>query len=251
MTECPKHPGAESVGTCERCGRVYCAAERIDLDLHFYCGDCGIRDDVDWLGKHYRKFEGRRSGLAWFVFAIGILASALSTAALLNAENWKERGFFAGILLFGAVSLTVMSGKPWSRLAMLTSIPFVALIFVVSTGEPWSAMAALPLLLLTGSIYNDVPTRLFFRVPVGRPTLRKHYDREGSNPLAIQASRLALLGLFIPGVCALTLVMGVIALTRVNSKAVPPVGNVSAAVGAIVFSLFTSLIWLSALLGMR
>jgi hypothetical protein len=250
MTECPTHPGAESVGTCERCGRFYCAAERIDLDLHFYCGDCGTRDDVDWLGKHYRRLEGRRSGLAWFIFATGIVSCAGAGAVLIGAENWKERGFFLGVLLFGAASLTVMSGKAWSRLAMLASVPISALIFIFSSGQPWSALGAAPALLLSLSTFTDVPTQLFFRLPVSRSVLRKHYDREGSNPLAVRASRLAVLSLFVPGLSAVTLVMGVIALTRVNSKAIPPVGNVSAALGAIVFSLFTALIWLSAFFGL-
>lgn len=80
-------------------------------------------------------------------------------------------------------------------------------------------------------------------MPVPRATLHAHFKREGSNPLAVHASRLALLGLFLPGVGLLSLVMGVVAITRIDSKAVPPVGNLSAALGAIVFSLFTSLFW--------
>lgn len=250
MTECPKHPGAESAGTCERCGRFFCAGERIELDLRFYCDDCGTRDDVDWLGKHYRKLEGKRSGLIWFALAIGVLASAMATAALINVGSWGERGMFGGFLVFGAAALTVVSGKPWSRLAMLAGAFVAAALFVISTGENWTALLAVPSLLLALSTFTDVPTRLYFRLPVDRATLRKHYDREGSNPLAIQASRLSLLSLFLPGLSLLTLGMGVIALTRVNSKAVPPVGNVSAAVGAIVFSLFSSLIWISALFGL-
>lgn len=247
MSQCPAHPGAESVGTCVRCGRFYCAPERIELDGQSYCAECGAREDVDWLGKHYRKLEGTRSGLAWFMLVLGLVTFARSLAGVIGAENWKERGFFLGMLVLGAAAMTVMSGKKWSRLVMLASVPLAGGLFATSTGEPFAALLALPALVLASSTFTDVRTKLFFRVPVDRVALQKHFDREGSNPLAVQASRLALLGLFIPGVGVASLVMGVWALTRVNSKAIPPVGNVSAALGAIVFSLFTCLLWFASL----
>ena len=49
--------------------------------------------------------------------------------------------------------------------------------------------------------------------------------------------------------CLVSLGMGVVAITRIDSKAIPPVGNLSAALGAIIFSLFASLIWGVSLLG--
>lgn len=251
MTECPRHPGAESVGTCERCGRFYCAAERIDLDLHFYCGDCGVRDDVDWLGKHYAPYLGRRSGMAWFLLVAGFVVVAFALFGLEFTKTWDERLRVVGVLVLGAAPMTVISGQAWSRWVMFASVPMAAGIFVFATGEPWAAAGAFPSLLLAFATSNDVPTRLFFRLHVGRPELRRHFERSGNNPLAVSASRLAILGLFLPGLGVATLVMGVIALTRVNSKAVPPVGNASVAVGAIIFSVFTSLIWLSAFFGMR
>jgi hypothetical protein len=248
VTECPKHPGIESVGTCERCGRFFCAAERLEFDGKSYCGECGARDDVDWLGKHYRKLEGTRSGFVWFLLLLGMMATAGSLGALVNSENWKERGFFLGMLLIGLSLMSLMSGRKESRFVLLGGSVLAAVLLASATDEPWSALLTLPALVLAGLSFTDVRTRLFFRIPVDRVALRRHFDREGSNPLAVRASRLALVGLFVPGVGLLSLVMGVMALTKVNSKAVPPVGNVSAALGAIVFSLFTSLMWVGAFL---
>lgn len=249
MTECPVHPGAAAVGTCARCGRFYCAAELILLDEKSYCGECGVRGDVDWLGKHYRNFEGKRSGLAWFLLLAGIPIAATSLAALPSTGTGGERGLFVGLLLMSLGGMTVMSGKAWSRLVLLGTIPLAAVAFVAGTGSPWAAALTLPALMLSISTWTDVRTKLFFRLPVERVELRKHFAREGSNPMAMRASRLALLSLFIPGLSVLTLIMGVMALARIDSKAVPPVGNLSVAIGAIVFSLVTSLIWLGAFFG--
>lgn len=239
------------MGTCSRCGRFHCAAEQIALDDRVYCADCGTRQDVDWLGQHYRKLEGQRSGVVWFLLLLGIGLSAASIAGLAGAENWKERGFLAGLLAFGLASLTPMSGKPWSRWVLLLSGPLAAIIFVSATGDGWGFMLVVPMVGVAAMVWTDVRTRLFFRLPVPRKDLHAHFRREGSNPLAVYASRLALLGLFVPGVCVISLVMGVVALTRIDSKAIPPVGNLSAALGAIIFSTFTSLMWGVSFLGMR
>ena len=147
-------------------------------------------------------------------------------------------------------AMTVMSGRAWSRLALLGSLPLAAASFDAGTGQPWAAAITLPALMLSISTWTDVRTKLFFRLPVERAELRRDFVRGGSNPLAVQASRLALLSLFIPGLGVVTLAMGVVAISRINSKAVPPVGNLSVALGAVLFSLFTSLIWFGALFGM-
>lgn len=244
MADCPTHPGAESVGACARCGRFYCAPEAIELDGVRYCGDCGARDDVDWLGKHYRKLEGTRSGLAWFLlfFGVGFVLLSLMLIFTPGAEGGAQL-IGLSFLVYGACSLATFSGKRQLRPALLVGSLVSGALFALGAKDPMAGLATLPLLGLAGAAWTDVRTRLFFRVPVPRATLHAHFKREGSNPLAVQASRLALLGLFLPGVGLISLVMGVVALTRIDSKAIPPVGNLSAALGAIVFSLFTSFFW--------
>lgn len=244
MTACPSHPEAESVGACARCGRFYCAAEQVELDGKRYCGDCGARDDVDWLGKHYRKLEGQRSGLAWFLLVAGLTIALAGGSLIVNAEHgWQDRFTGLGLLVYGLAAASTITGKRPLRWALLVGSLMAGALFTLAVQDYWGVLAMVPLLGLAAAAWTDVRTQLFFRVPVPRETLRKHYQREGSNPLAITASRLAFLGLLIPGVGVLALVLGVMAASRVDAKAVPPVGNLSAALTAIAFSLFTSLMW--------
>ena len=203
-----------------------------------------MREDVDWLGQHYRKLEGKRSGLAWFLFVTGLAVAGGGLVLMIDPDvEWPQRVFGAGLVVSGVASMSTISGRPATRKVMLLSSIVSTVLFTIATQQAWGALFGIPLLGLTATTWTDVRTRLFMRVPVPRQTLRKHYQREGSNPLAITASRLALLSLIIPGLSLVSLVLGVMALARIDSKAVPPVGNLSAALGAIVFSLFTSAIW--------
>jgi hypothetical protein len=241
---CPTHPGAESVGTCSRCGRFHCAAEQLEIDGQIYCGDCGARDDVDWLGRHYRQLEGRRSGVAWFLFVAGIPLAVTAVGLMLAPDmEWPQRVFGAGLLLVSVAAIASISGRPVTRKALVLASLLSTVLFTIATKEPWGALFGIPFVGVAAAAWTDVRTRLFFRVPVPRVELYRHYHREGSNPLAITASRLALLGMFVPGFGLLTLVLGVMAMARIDAKAVPPVGNRSAALGAIVFSLLTTAMW--------
>jgi len=134
----------------------------------------------------------------------------------------------------------------------------VAVVLPAGTCLPFASTVPLPVFLGSGLLLalfglsgvTDVRSKLFYRVPVPRPDLRKHFDRYGNNPLAVISSRLALGSLFVPGLSLVALGLAVFSLTRVDSKATPPVGNIGTAVGAIVFSLFTSMIWGASLLPM-
>jgi hypothetical protein len=244
MADCPVHPGEPAIGACARCGRFFCAKERILLDAKPYCGDCGARPDVDWLGHHYRALEGTRSGVAWAMglFGLGLVLGGL-TLVFTSLEHWKGAVAGFGLFLFGASAATTFVGRRALRPAMFVGAALASGAFAISAQEWVALVPAVILFLVAGAVWTDVRTRLFFRVPVPRAELLKHFHREGSNPLAITASRLAFFSLLIPGLSVLSLVLGVVALTKVNSKATPPVGNVSAALGAIIFSLFTTLIW--------
>ena len=90
---------------------------------------------------------------------------------------------------------------------------------------------------------RDVRTRLFFRLPVERAELRRHYERYGSNWQASSATRLAALGLFIPGLGLISLGLGIWGLSRVNPRAVPPIGGLGSALGAIVVSALSCVLW--------
>lgn len=244
MSPCPAHPEAEATGTCARCGRFYCDAEVVWLDLRAYCAECAVRPEVDWLGRHYRKLEGRRSGAVWSLAVAGLLILVIA-AVLLFAPTLAERERLSGLglLLFALASFFHFSGHRLAQAAPLIACLLAALLFAAAQQSPWGALGAVPLLMLAFSAWSDVPTRLFFRQEVPRSTLAHHYRREGSNPLAGRASRLAFVSLLLPGLGLISLVLGVIALTRVDPRAVPPITGLSPALGAIVFSLFTSTLW--------
>lgn len=244
MASCPKHPEAEAVGACDRCGRFFCAAERIGLDARSYCGECGVRDDVDWLGKHYRQFEGKRSGGAWVMLPLGLVVGAFGIAVLVGPrEGWHERSAGVGFLVLGLSCVAIFTGRPGTRPALFFGAAAATLGLAIAFGPLPAFMAGLVLFIIAASSWTDLTTRLFYRVPVAREELLKHFLREGNNPLALLSSRLAFLGLFIPGLGLLSLVLGALALSKVDTQKAPPVAGARIAVGAIIFSLFTLLIW--------
>lgn len=246
MVACAKHPDAEAAGTCARCGRFLCAPELILLDEQSYCDDCGVRDDVDWLGKHYAKREGRRSGLAWFLVLLAVLQLTVALVMLLSPNSApNELGFGVTLGVFALSCLASASGRPGLHLAVVPGSALAAAGFTVfSMADVLGFLLfGVPSLVLSLAVWRDVPTRLFYRKPVSRQELRRHFERDGNNPLANSASRLALLGLFLPGLGLVTLVLGGLALARVDAGKRPPVGGARVALGAIAFSLFTTLIW--------
>lgn len=248
MTECPAHPGVEAIDTCTRCGRFFCTPERFELEGRAYCADCGARDDVDWLGHHYRKFEGKRSGLAWFMLLLGLGLVPVGVAIIVTPGTpWSDALIGLGVAIYGVVSIAFFSGRPAARTALAVGSVGTAAAFVIGGQDFWGLIPAFVMLGVTGAAWTDVRSTLFYRQPVPRLKLYGHFHREGSNPLAVLASRLSLLAIFVPGLCFITLGMGVVSVTRMNSKAVPPVGNLSAAVAAIVVSLFLSAMWIAVL----
>lgn len=245
MTGCPKHPGAEAVGTCTRCGRFFCAAEAKRLGTGVYCEECAMRAEVDWLGKHYAQFQGRRSGLVWFLLLLGVPLSGIGvTIAVTPSSGTPERFFGLALMTWGAACISLFPGKtPVRWVPLLAAFVVGGLVYLATQRELAAVLTASCLILFSVMTLTDLRTRLFFRVPVTRQALEQHYARYGNNPLAVAASRLAFVGLVIPGAGVLAIVLAAVALSRVNGKAVPPVGSAGTAITAIVFSLFTSLLW--------
>lgn len=249
MAACPTHPDQESVGACTRCGRFCCAQELILVDAQAYCGDCGVRPDVDWLGHHYRQLEGKRSGMSWVLVLVAVPALVLGLVLLASPTSaWNERAVGAAFGVFGLSCVASASGRRGLHLAVLAGAVVATAGFgVFGSNDVVGFLFGVPGLILAVATWRDVPTRLYYRKPVPRAELRKHFEAGGHNPLAVAASRLAFLGLFVPGLGLLALTLGLMALTRVDSKKVPPVGGVRIALGAVLFSLMTQCFWLTAL----
>jgi hypothetical protein len=241
---CATHPEVEAIGACARCGLFICAADQNVLDEQSYCTTCAARDDVDWLGKHYAKLEGKRSGMAWTMLVAGLGLTTIVTTLLFDPAMDGFGPFGAALLLYAGGCLFFFSGHPKARWAVAITGAVTGGLFALSASS-WLVGALLGLALVVFGVLGatDLRSRLFFRVPVDRSSLRKHFERYGNNPLAITASRLALVSLFVPGLGLISLGLGVYSLTRVDLKATPPVGSTSVAVGAIIFSLVTTALY--------
>lgn len=262
MTECPAHPGVEAIGTCTRCGRFYCAAEVKVVDGQPYCAACAERPEIDWLTRHYAALEGRRSGLAWFTAFLGLLGLVGGGAVLVALVDLvrDSLGGFAtqedlrwlltplGLIVWSVSALAVVSGRRWALTGNLVASVLTAALLAATNPTPGGQLFVGGVTLVLTVLFSvvlrrDVRTRLFFRLPVSREALRQHYERYGSNWQASSAARLAALGLFIPGLGVISLALGIWGLSRVDRGAVPPVGGLGSAAGAILVSALSCALW--------
>lgn len=46
-----------------------------------------MRAEVDWLGQHYAQFEGRRSGLVWFLLLLGVPLSGIGVTIAVTPSS--------------------------------------------------------------------------------------------------------------------------------------------------------------------
>lgn len=262
MTECPVHPGVEAVGTCERCGRFYCATEAHPMDGRVYCAACAERPEVNWLTHHYAALEGKRSGLAWFSAGLGVVGlllgggmlAALGSIAVQLRGSGESLGALrwvlgpVGIIAWSLTALAVWTGRRWALTANLLGAVLAAALLGLANENTEAQLLVGGLMLLLALLFHavlrrEVRTRLFFRLPVERGALRQHYERYGSNWQASSAARLAALGLVVPGLGFISLGLAVWGLARVDRRAVPPIGGLGSAVGAALLSALSCVGW--------
>jgi hypothetical protein len=236
---CATHPEQASTGTCARCGTFFCAGcTRVLFDVA-YCATCAERPEVSYLERFRLKFWGKRDSWAWTMGLCGLgLAAFAVTMAL---DQWYPLALaFAGCAgVCGAFFL----GRPWARTALIAASMLSAAVCAQQRLVP--AAAALALLFLTAvAVHGNTRSQLFFRQPVPVYKLQALWHLLENNPLARSALSCAILGLILPLLAPLGIVLGVIALRRVNPHAVPPIGRKGHAVTAIVLGGLTLVSWL-------
>jgi hypothetical protein len=239
---CATHEEQAASGTCARCGTFFCAAcTRIIFDKA-YCATCAERPDINYLERFRLELWGRRDAWAWTIGVSGLGLGVLAAVMLRDQEYPLALAFGACAGVSGAFFL----GLPWARRALIG----VPLLFALVCGQlglyPIAAALAV-LFLLALAVHGNTRSQLFFRRQVPAHKLQALWHLRENNPLARHALSYALSGLLLPVMAPVAIVLGALALRRVNPDAVPPIGRKGQAIAALVLGILTVLGWLGVL----
>lgn len=245
---CPTHPDWPSLGACARCGRFYCAEEVIRLGSRSYCGECGIRPEVDYVEAFRLKYWGKRDGWAW-LFGIGGVIQLVGGLFLLAASLAHKLPAIPGLavstvvlLVAGGNGICFWLGRRFARKVAL-GIPLLGALVSAVTGD-WPGLGAnLFGLLITTAIYRDTRNRLFFRIEVPREKLVQTWNVTANNPMARNGFALSLLGLFVPFLGVLGGLLSYVGLRRFDPDGNPPQGRRRLAIAGIVIGMLTTAGW--------
>lgn len=247
---CAVHPDLPAGGTCSRCGSFICAdcaTSVAGLGARLYCRACAARPDVNYLEALRQRYEGRRDGWAWVVGGVTLLLCVGVAAAL---ARWGLRAtrqsLFTGVLLLPVpVGVAFFLGQRWARHALLATPLVTAVVagVLAPDGRFLFFLCAIPGVLTALRIHRDVRNQLFFRLPVPPGMLKVLWNERFNNPMARQASRLGFSALFMPLLAPVAVICGVVALTRVDPKALPPIGRRGQAIAGLVLGLVGPLLW--------
>ncbi len=258
LPRCALHPDALAGATCQRCGGFVCTACTTWVMGRMYCPPCAARPEVNYLETFRLRLWGRRDAGAWMVGAGSVLLIGLAVLALLVAGDIVTG---AALLASAGVGLAYFVGKRWARPALL-AVPLGALLLTARALGPPALLFFFPFTLAV-SLFRDTRSRLFFRLDVPERELRRLWDRRVNNPLARHALSLGVGAMFLPvfapllfifgALSVLTLgfvlmgvlavVLGVVALQRVDLEAQPPIGRRWEALGGLCLGLASLALW--------
>lgn len=243
---CPRHPDSPSVATCQRCGTFVCEHDVQRLVNGVFCEACAVRPEVAYLETLKQKHWGRRDAWAWLFGLSGLSAVFIAViAATATTTSLSERVLWA--TCFSLYALLGVAFWLRIRLARLGLVMLFALFVIVLLFS--AAPLSLSLLLLVlpgallGSMLTDVRTKLFFRIEVPSSALEREWRRQCDNPLARSSLSLGVGSFFFPLFAPVAIVSSIIALTRVNPNAQPPIGGRGRATGGLVLGLLGGLFW--------
>ena len=252
---CAIHSDQEIVGACARCGNFVCALDsRVETEA-LLCLPCAARA-FDHLESLRQEFWGKRHRAAYLV-GLGSITSLLRFGLALWAtgKGWLAGGL-AGALPGGVLCLLCLAdavvcgafflGKPAARAGLVATslLGVVLLVALRSTGD-LSALVGTSVIWLLGSLelLTNIRTKLFFRLEVTRAELLLLWDTLRDNPAAESAVSCGFVGLFLPGVALAGLAYALVALSRVNPDATPPIGRRKQALLGLGLSLLGCLVW--------
>lgn len=251
LPRCALHPDALAGATCQRCGGFVCTACTTWVMGRMYCPACAVRPEVNYLEAFRLKLWGQRDASAWLVVVVTELLLFLALGMLMSLE------FVVALacLVSAGVGLAFFLGMRWARLGLL-AVPLLAMLLTApSAGAP--ALVFFVPLMVAVNIFRDTRSRLFFRLEVPERELRRLWDRRVNNPLARHALSLGAgsllmhvltpllsfldvelaLSFIFMAMSMLALVLGTVALRRVDPEAQPPIGRRWEALGAMGLAL--------------
>lgn len=252
QARCALHPDRPATLTCARCGAFICDTDRRQLGAGVFCPACAVRPDVDYLEAFRQSVWGKRDGWTWLVgFGAALNGLGAISALLTGAPVYGVVGLCAA-----AVGVCYFLGMRWARVGLLVTPLLVAagglvasfsspLLTAFERGQragTFLGSMLIPMLVLT-AMHFDTRNRLFFKLEVPREKLQKAWDLYSNNPMARAGLFLAVVSLIVPGLGLVSLPLSIVALTRVNPAAHPPIGRKGQAIAGIVFSGLSVVGW--------
>lgn len=203
-----------------------------------YCTDCAARPEVNYLEVFRQGLWGKRDANAWVVgvVSLGLVAGGAWVASM--------REWFLAALMLGAsgVGACFFLGQRWARTGLVAT-PVVAGLVGMSSQGPGALVLGFLMFVSALQTFLDARNRLFFRVEVSEKDLRRLWDLRVNNPLARNALSLGLTAFIIPVFAPFAVLVGALALRKVDPHARPPIGRKAHAIAAIVLGLGAGVFW--------
>jgi len=236
---CAVHPEVDAGATCQRCGGFVCEACTTWVMGVLYCAACSLRPEVNYLETFRLKFWGRRDSNTYLVGCGTLVLLAGVLTAFVQGE-WR-----LALVLLGAAGVggAFYLGQRWARTALVFT-PVVAGLMGAALFGPVVLVGGFLVFVTALQIFLDSRNRLFFQVEVSEKELRRMWDLRVNNPLARHALSMGFASFFVPLFGPPAVVLGAIALRKVDSTARPPIGRGWQAVAGMLLGVGGSALWL-------
>ncbi|MCY1083543.1 DUF4190 domain-containing protein [Archangium lansingense] len=235
---CAEHQDVPAAGICGRCGGFFCEGCATWVLGAVYCTACGALPEVNYLETFRLKLWGKRDTWAWFLGFLGLATWVRGLVLLASGDPLAA----ALLLACSAVGVGCFWGQRWARVGLL-ALPVGLGGAGLVQEQVLPVVATLFLLPMAFSIHQDPRHKLFFRLPLPEPVLRRLWNRYENNPLALVGLQLGLYGVFFPLFAPVALGLGLAALRRVNPEARPPIGRRGQALAAMALGVGSLALW--------
>jgi hypothetical protein len=236
---CAAHPDEPAGGTCARCGTFFCGQCVQWISGQAWCAPCAARPEINYLEQFRLKLWGRRDGWAWLVGLGSLILAAIALQLLVKGAPPPLVALLAAL---AGVGVAFFLGVRWAREALVGAPLLLALLSGLLL-SPGAAVLMALLSLCALSVYFDTRNQLFFRREVSPQRLQQLWHLRENNPLARNALNFGVGALFVPVFAPLAILLGVLALRRVDPHAVPPIGRKGQAIAALVLGTGVVGVW--------